>query len=92
VKRVLAGFVAATILLGASAALAAHGYTDRADDANAAPDITSLDVAEETPGVLTIHLSVGNYQALPANSWVNLWFDLDSNSLTGDGGDEALVR
>jgi hypothetical protein len=84
--------VAATILLGASAALAAHGYTDPADDANAAPDITSLDVAEATPGMLTVHLSVGNYQALPANSWVNLWFDVDSNPRTGDGGDEALVR
>ena len=33
-----------------------------------------------------------NYQTLPANSWFNLWFDLDSNQQTGDVGDEALVR
>jgi hypothetical protein len=92
VKLVLAGCVAATILLATSVALAAHGYTDTADDANTAPDITSLDIAETTPGVLTIHLSIGNYQALPANSWVNLWFDVDSNPRTGDVGDEALVR
>ena len=26
------------------------------------------------------------------NSWVNLWFDVDSDPRTGDGGDEALVR
>ena len=91
-KLVLAGCVAVTILLATSVALAAHGYTDTADDANAAPDITSLDIAEATLGVLTIHLSVGNYQALPENSWVNLWFDVDSNPRTGDAGDEALVR
>ncbi len=34
----------------------------------------------------------GNYQTLPVNSWVNLWFDLDSDPSTGDDGDEGLVR
>ena len=91
-KRLLAGGVAAATLLAAGAALAARGYSDAAGDANAAPDITSVDVAEATAGMLTIGVSVGNYQSLPPNSWVNLWFDLDSDPSTGDAGDEALVR
>jgi hypothetical protein len=92
VKRLLAGGLAAATLLGAGAALAARGYSDAAGDANAAPDITSVDVAEATAGTLTIGVSVANYQFLPTNSWVNLWFDLDSDPNTGDAGDEALVR
>ncbi len=91
-KLVLACCVAAAILLATSAALGARGYTDTADDTNAAPDITSLDIAEATPGVLTVRLSIGNFRDLPGNSWVNLWFDVDSDPRTGDGGDEALVR
>ena len=80
------------MLVSAGMALAAHGYSDVADDANTAPDITSLEVVEATAGVLTIRLTVGNFQSLPADSWVNLWFDLDSDQGTGDAGDEALVR
>ena len=54
-KLVLAGCVAVAILLATSVALAAHGYTDTADDENTAPDITSLDIAEsETGTTITI--------------------------------------
>jgi hypothetical protein len=86
------GGVVLAMLVPASVALSAHGYADVADDANTAPDITSLEVVEATAGVLTIRLSVANFQLLPAESWVNLWFDLDSDQATGDAGDEALVR
>jgi hypothetical protein len=92
VKRVLAGGLAALALLGAGSALGARGYSDPAGDANAAPDITSVSVAEATAGTLTIGVSVANYQTLPANSWVNVWFDLDSDPSTGDDGDEALLH
>jgi hypothetical protein len=84
--------VAAAILAIAGAALAARGFSDPAGDVNAAPDITALEVSEATAGLLTITLTVGNYESLPANSWVNLWFDVDSNAETGDAGDEALLR
>jgi hypothetical protein len=84
--------VALAVLVSAGIAVAARGYSDAAGDTNAAPDITSVEVVEATPGVLAIKLSVGNYQSLPADSWVNLWFDLDSDQATGDAGDEALVR
>ena len=91
-KRLLAGGLATAMLLVAGTALAARGYTDASGDANDAPDIVSVDVAEATADVLTITVSVANYQSLPTNSWVNLWFDLDSDPSTGDAGDEALVR
>ena len=86
------GGVAVAVLVLAGMAVAARGYSDAAGDSNAAPDITSVEVAEGTPGVLAIKLSVGNYASLPVSSWVNLWFDLDSDQGTGDAGDEALVR
>ena len=86
------GGVAVAVLVFAGMALAARGYSDAPGDSNAAPDITSVELGETTPGVLAIKLSVGNYTSLPASSWVNLWFDLDSDLGTGDAGDEALVR
>ena len=79
-------------LVSASMALAARGYSDAAGDSNSAPDITSVELGEATPGMLAIRLSIGNYAALPERSWVNLWFDLDSDQETGAAGDEALVR
>lgn len=86
------GGVAVVALVAASMAVAARGYSDAAGDSNSAPDITSVELGEATPGVLAIRLSIGNYASLPARSWVNLWFDLDSDQETGAAGDEALVR
>lgn len=80
------------LLTLAPSAGAARTYTDPGDDVNAAPDITSVEVSESTPGVLGFRLVVANYQSLPDDSWVNIWFDADSNSQTGDAGDEVLVR
>lgn len=92
-RALLAAGAAAAALLFATVALGARGFSDPRDDANTAPDLTSLEVSEATAGVLTIKATVGNFQALPPNSWVNLWFDVDSNAGTGDdAGDEALVR
>jgi hypothetical protein len=81
------------MLLLATGALGARGFSDPQDDTNTAPDLTALEISEATAGVVTIKVTVGNFQALPPNSWVNLWFDVDSNAGTGDdAGDEALVR
>jgi hypothetical protein len=91
--KLLTGVAAAVALLVvAGAALAAASYSDPAGDNNAAPDVTTVAVSETPDGNLTIAATIANYQALPANSWVNLWFDLDSNPRTGDDGDEALVQ
>jgi hypothetical protein len=93
IRPLLAAGAAATLLLVAGAALGAAGFTDATGDTNAAPDLTAVEVSEAVAGTLTLRLLVANYSALPQNSWVNLWFDVDANPATGDdAGDEALVR
>lgn len=82
----------ACALVFAGVALSAGSYSDVRGDNNAAPDITSVGVAERVVGSIELTIAVGNYQTLPDNSWVNVWFDLDSDPETGDDGDEALVR
>jgi hypothetical protein len=72
--------------------VAAASFTDRAGDDNAAPDITSVAVAVSGEQ-LEIRVAVAGARPLPANSWFNVWFDLDGNPDTGDAaGDDALVR
>jgi hypothetical protein len=86
------GAAFATLLI-ASTAFGARGFSDPGGDTNTAPDLTSLEIAEASAGTIAIRVVVANYQALPANSWFNLWFDVDANASTGDdAGDEALVR
>ena len=72
--------------------VAAASFADEAGDANAAPDITSIRVSVSADALATIDVSIGNYMTLPADSWINVWFDDDSNEGTGYGGDETLVR
>lgn len=76
----------------AGVALGARSYADPAGDANIAPDITALEISEATPGSLSLRVGIGNFPTLPTGTWVNVWFDTDSNQQTGDAGDEALVR
>jgi len=92
VKKLVAGAFAACVFVFAGVALSAGSYSDAVGDANTAPDVTSVTVAEPVAGSLQITVTVGNFQTLPENSWLNLWFDLDSDADTGDAGDEALVR
>jgi hypothetical protein len=82
--------VAALAFTGLGAA--ASSYSDGAGDTNEAPDVRSVTVSEATPGTVSVSVAVGNFETLPADSWFNLWFDLDSDPSTGDDGDEALVR
>jgi hypothetical protein len=92
VKRpALAVGIVAAILAVASSALAARSFSDSAGDVNTAPDVTGIEISEAA-GVVTLRLTVGNFQTLPENSWVNLWLDTDSNQDTGAEGDETLVR
>jgi hypothetical protein len=92
VRKALAGALALGVLVWAAVAWGAATFTDGAGDDNAAPDVTSVAVSKAADGMLTVSLTAANYQTLPANSWFNLWFDLDSDQQTGDVGDEALVR
>lgn len=70
--------------------LGAASFSDTQGDDNAAPDITSF-LLTETEGALSLQVTVAG-EALPANSWFNLWFDVDNDPDTGDVvGDDALV-
>ena len=91
-RPALAAGAAVAILVLAGTALAARGFSDATGDVNTAPDVTSVEIAEASVGTLTVGLAIGNFDALPTQSWVNLWFDTDSNLETGAEGDEALVR
>jgi hypothetical protein len=86
----LAGVIVALVL--ATLAFAGSSFSDPVGDNNSAPDVTALSLSESTDGILTVAVTVSNYQTLPLSSWVNLWFDLDLNRRTGEEGDEALVR
>lgn len=91
-KKGLAGALALIVLVFAGVGLSAASFSDASGDDNAAPDLTTLTVSESPDGILTLSVAVANYPALPANSWFNIWFDLDSDQSTGDAGDEALIR
>lgn len=91
-KHLAVAAVAATGCGAAAAvALGAASFSDPTGDNNAAPDVTSFTVAQAGTQ-LTVTVQVANHQTLPTGSWINIWFDLDLNPNTGDGGDEALVR
>ena len=67
-------------------------FADGVGDDNAAPDITAVSVSEAGE-ILTLRVTVRNYQVLPTGTWFNIWFDLDRNAQTGDiAGDESMVR
>jgi hypothetical protein len=89
----VAGGALCALLVLTGIASGAASFSDPTGDGNAAPDITSVAVTEPVAGTLTVSVSVANYQTLPAQSWFNIWFDLDRNPQTGDDqGDEAVVR
>ena len=85
----LALAVAALGFAGLSAA--ASSFSDASGDNNEAPDLRSVTLAEAASGTISITIAVGNFERLPAESWINLWLDLDSNPETGYQGDEALL-
>lgn len=73
-------------------ALGAASFTDTSDDNNAAPDITSIEVSEPANALVNVVVRVGNYDTLPLDSWLDVWFDEDSDETTGFDGDETVVR
>lgn len=93
-RALVAAAAACVALLAAGMAFGAGAasFSDGVGDDNAAPDITAVSVSEAGE-ILTLRVTVRNYQVLPDGTWFNIWFDLDRNSRTGDvAGDEALVR
>src|SRR3989304_9493061 len=91
-RKIVGCVLVLALVTFAGVGLAASSYSDGAGDNNAAPDITSVTVSESPEGGLRVAVGIGNYQALPGTSLLDLWFDLDNNRQTGDEGDEALVE
>jgi len=92
VTRWCLGLALAAAALGlAGLAAAASSFSDATGDNNEAPDLRSVTLAEAPSGRISIAVSVGNFERLPAESWINVWLDLDSNPETGYEGDEALL-
>ncbi len=84
--------LASAALAFAGLAFASSSYPDAAGDNNEAPDLRTVTLAEAPDGTVSVAVGVGNYESLPADSWINVWFDLDSDQSTGYDGDEALVQ
>ena len=86
----LAAALAAAFAAGGGA-LAAASFSDPVGDHHEAPDITGVEISE-ADGLLTVRVTIANFQSLPPESFFNLWFDLDRDASTGDDGDEANVN
>lgn len=88
----LGATVLAGLLVAAASAFPSASYSDPEGDANEVPDITSVTVDDTTPGVVSIRVTVSNFQELPSDSRIILQLDLDQDATTGVAGDELLVR
>jgi hypothetical protein len=88
------GLVAGAVV-ALSLAVGAYGsafFADAADDANEAPDISSVTVDDAGSGPVRMRIAFANFQVLPADCRVLLRLDLDRNEQTGSFGDEITVR
>jgi hypothetical protein len=92
VVGVLAATGFAGLLVAAAGASPSTTYSDLSDDANEAPDITSVSVDDANPGAVNVRVTVGNFEELPSESRIILQFDLDRNATTGVAGDELVIR
>lgn len=82
-----AAFASAVVL--SSAALAEGSMSDPAGDAGDAPDITGVQVSNDSGGTILFRVAVSN---LTPESQVFLALDTDKNSTTGDRGPEYALE
>jgi hypothetical protein len=84
-KRALLVVCAAALLsaIPLSAAVAEASFADPAGDAGDAPDITAVQVSDDTGGNILFHVAVTNFTP---ESEVVIWLDTDRNASTGDLG------
>jgi hypothetical protein len=88
-KVLLALATLALALCAAQVAKANGSHTDPGGDATTAPDITAVTSANDAAGNLTFTVKT-NQPTLAADALVEVVFDLDQNSQTGNGGVEAF--
>jgi len=66
-------------------------FTDPTGDHDAAPDVTDVQVSDTRAGIVTFAIATPSHQTLPADTWLELDFDVDRRRSTGDGGVEVFV-
>ncbi len=75
-----------------AATLASSSYTDASGDtASDGPDVTAVDVSDDSSGKITFTATIGNRPALGDSDAVQAFFDTDKNGGTGSGGYEYEV-
>lgn len=67
-------------------------FSDATGDHDAAPDITSVRVADAKNGWVSFAIATPNYPSLPPGSVLVLAIDADNRHSTGDDGADVLVR
>ena len=66
--------------------LASVTFTDSSGDSGDGPDVTTVQVADDSSGTITFVATIGNRPSLNDTDAVQAFFDTDKNSGTGNGG------
>ena len=86
---VVAAAAAVSLLLAAGAG-AEQRYSDPSGDSGGAPDVTSVVVANDAAGVISVRIT-SNQTTLAADAGLFLGVDSDRNNATGEGGVDYLL-
>ncbi len=84
-RRLLA-LATALVAAGALAAtaLAGNHYTDPTGDSGVAPDITSVDVSNDSTGTITFTVGLVSHPAIAPDEFFDIFINSDRNTATGD--------
>jgi hypothetical protein len=84
--------IALALAVAALPASNTASYVDRGGDADPAPDVTAVHVANDDTGLLTWAIAVANRTKLELRDRYVLWLDVDVNAGSGSlGADYAIV-
>jgi len=85
--RAALGFQPAHALVPLHAGTGSQTYTDRIGDANGAPDISTIEVANDDQGNIAVTVTLANQSSgFQTNEGVLVVMDTDGNGATGTGG------
>jgi hypothetical protein len=93
-RRLALALAAAALGLAATnGAVAAATFTDPAGDAETAPDLTAVAIANDAGGTITFTISLADQAGLAADSELALGLDSDHDDSTGDSaGFDTLIE
>ena len=85
-RRGLAVIVAALALVAVPLAAADANFTDPTGDANGAPDVVGVIVANDSKNRVAFEIKLADHLTLPADGEIAVTLDSDKNPETGRGG------